>query len=68
MFLPLKSDYSMNKKHKFNSIINYSLPFPAMIHYLFQLNSTKNMEKAYFDQHLENAAPKRCLKYTTVTT
>ena len=34
--------------------------------FFYQLYSIKNVEKAYFDQHLECAAPKRWLKYKTL--
>ena len=71
MFSPLKTSFfsgnkTLNKRSGANSktlakICNKFLTFS----FFFQLFCTKNAEKAYFDQCLEWAAPKRWLKYST---
>ena len=49
------------KKHLFAKFWNTFLAFSSF----FSFFDTKNIEKVYFDQHLECTAPKHWSKYTT---
>ena len=73
MFSPLKTSFfsgnkTLNKRSGANSKTHFLLKFATnflLFLFFFQLFCTKNAEKAYFDQCLEWAAPKRWLKYST---